>query len=674
MDGTPDRRAADGPLPVARLFRHYTVALTAVALALAVVLLPSAEALPQSASFWLLAAFVLAGELLPITVPRGHAYDRVAVSTAFGFAILLTFGLAPAVAVYVVASAIADSVQRIHPWKILFNSVQYALALCAAAGVLELVATAQPAVSGHLPEILLAALAFFVVNELLVGVGAALLTGARLPGYLFEDLGFQALTTGFLLALAPVVAVVATTDVSLVPLAFVPMIAIYLGGKETRRNRYQATHDVLTHLPNRLLLEQRMAEAISAGRQSGGMVSLLVIDLDNFKAVNDTLGHRWGDRLLEAVGQRLEGGLRDGDTLARLGGDEFAVVVPGPESEAVAVAERILTELDRPFDVDDMSLEVGASVGIATSAANEAVESDLLQHADAALYEAKEGARGWCVSAGAPAAEARDHLLLAGQLRRGIARQELVLHYQPKVALSGPGGYAVEALVRWQHPTLGLISPGGFLPLAEQTGVLKPLTLSVLTAALEQCRRWHDDGMDVRVSVNLSTRSLQDRDLAPTIESLLQEYQLPASALQFEITESRMIADIARARRLIEDLRAIGLTFAIDDFGTGYSSLKQLQQLPVDEIKVDRSFVMNMERDPSDVVLVRSTVELGRSLSLRVTAEGVENEQTLQRLIAMGCDYAQGFHLGRPCAADECTLLLRRLGGTVVSQTAVAPA
>jgi EAL domain-containing protein (putative c-di-GMP-specific phosphodiesterase class I) len=281
-----------------------------------------------------------------------------------------------------------------------------------------------------------------------------------------------------------------------------------------------------------------------------------------------------------------------------------------------------------------------------------------MRHADVAMYCAKGSDAGFATYAEEDDDYSIDRLALAAQLRRGIERGELVVHYQPKVPLQGGATLALEALVRWNHPQLGCIGPDGFIPLAEQTGIIKPLTEWVMEASLEQCRRWRRAGLEVTVSVNVSTRSLLDHDLPVAIGTMLARLDLHASALQLEITESRIVADLPRARAALDELRAMGVVIAIDDFGTGYSSLSQLQQLPVDEIKIDRSFVTRMETDRQDAVLVHSIIDLGRNLGLRVTAEGVETENVKQVLAELGCDYAQGFHVGRPVIADECTRYL----------------
>jgi EAL domain-containing protein (putative c-di-GMP-specific phosphodiesterase class I) len=342
-----------------------------------------------------------------------------------------------------------------------------------------------------------------------------------------------------------------------------------------------------------------------------------------------------------------------------MGGDELAVVLPGFTLErGHDLARLMLTELEAPFDIDSFSLDISASIGLAGCSPMTECANTLLKCADLALYRAKAARTGIELYSESLDEGNFDRLDLAVKLRRGIEHGDLVLHYQPKVALRG-GGHCVEALVRWRHPQLGLIQPQGFIPLAEQTNLIKPLTSWVLEAALEQCREWRDGGLDVRMAINVSTRSLLDRQLLQEIDAALDRWDLPPSALQLEITETKIIADFSRARELLQAMRRMGIRVAIDDFGTGYSSLAQLQQLPADEIKIDKRFVLNMEYDENDAAIVRSTIGLGRNLSLDITAEGVESPEVCDRLERLGCDYVQGYHLGRPVPAAACEREIR---------------
>jgi diguanylate cyclase (GGDEF)-like protein len=607
-----------------------------------------------------LSVFALAGELLPIPVPRRRGLARVTISAAFAFAILLRFGPGPAALVYVASSVIADTAARVSPLKILFNAAQYLLAIVAAAGVLTLSHSLPmgPITGAELPIVLAAAAVFFATNHLLACVAGALLARVPIAGYLREDLAFQAWTAGCVLAFAPALVASADASVALVPVCFVPMLAVYFGGRQAALSSHRAHHDALTGLPNRSALTETLQAALATAEREHRPLTAMLLDLDDFKSINDTLGHELGDLTIQRVARRLRQVVGEATVLARIGGDEFALLVDGGQAEAEILAERLLAALDQPLEVDSVALHICASVGIACFPQHGRTAPELIRHADVAMYCAKDSDASFHTYAEEDDEYSIDRLALAAQLRRGIDRGELVVHYQPKVPLQGGATLAAEALVRWNHPQLGCIGPDGFIPLAEQTGIIKPLTERVLESALEQCRQWRRDGLEVTVSVNVSTRSLLDHDLLTIIGALLARLDLHASALQLEITESRIVADLPRARAALEKLRAMGVMIAIDDFGTGYSSLSQLQQLPVDEIKIDRSFVTRMETDRQDAVLVHSIIDLGRNLGLRVTAEGVETENVKDVLAELGCDYAQGYHVGRPVVAQECTQYL----------------
>lgn len=651
------KACAGGPAPIATLFVVLAAATAAGAIAI-LALVPWARAwrVDRPSLFWILAALVLVGELMPIPVPHRRGLAKVTISTTFAFATLLRFGVAPATTVYVASLVIADGTARIRPVKIVFNAAQYVLAMLAAAGVLE-VAHAHlmsSASSRDLPVVLAAALAFFVSNHAFACTGAALLAELPVGRYLVDDLPFQGWTAGCLLAFAPVVLAAGDDSVALVAVAFLPVLAIFWGGRQAALSSHRAYHDALTELPNRLLLGEQMESLLEQAEREGRSASVMLLDLNDFKAINDTLGHEFGDLVLAQVAQRLHTATGERGLLARLGGDEFAVILDDGQAGAEELARRILAALDRPLEINSMSLHVAASIGIACFPAHGRSGPELLRRADVALYCAKASDTAFEAYEEEHDEYSIDRLALAAQLRRGIDRGELIVHYQPKVPLAGGPTRAAEALVRWEHPQLGRIGPDGFIPLAEQTGIIKPLTEHVLDRALVQCASWRREGLAITVSVNVSTRSLLDYDLPAMIRTALKDTGLAADALQLEITESRIVADLGRARATLEELRAMGVMIAIDDFGTGFSSLSQLQQLPIDEIKIDRSFVTRMQTDRNDAVLVRSIVDLGRNLGLRVTAEGVETEQVCLTLRDLGCDYAQGFHVGAPAAAAEC--------------------
>jgi diguanylate cyclase (GGDEF)-like protein/PAS domain S-box-containing protein len=417
----------------------------------------------------------------------------------------------------------------------------------------------------------------------------------------------------------------------------------------------QAFTDQLTGLPNRALLHDRAQQALRLAGRQGLTAALLLLDLDRFKEVNDTLGHHHGDLLLQQVAERLHGSLRGSDTVARLGGDEFAVLLPQITSvqEATVVAEKLSAAIEAPFIVDGLTLDVDASIGVAVYPDHATDANELLQRANVAMYAAKATHDGYTVYHPSLDQHHPRRLGLLGQLRRALAAGELVVHYQPKADVHSGRILGVEALVRWQHPEHGLLGPGEFVPLAETTGLIRPLTSYVLDAALRQCRAWLDAGRTLSVAVNLSTRCLLDLTLPDQIAQLLEDTAVAPERLLLEITESAIMTDPTRALEILNRLHALGVQLAIDDFGTGYSSMAYLKSLPVDELKVDRSFVKHLRDNQNDAVIVRSTVDLGHNLGLRVVAEGVEDQATLRELATLGCDSVQGYYLARPMPAAE---------------------
>ncbi|MBW3668238.1 MAG: bifunctional diguanylate cyclase/phosphodiesterase, partial [Actinobacteria bacterium] len=369
-----------------------------------------------------------------------------------------------------------------------------------------------------------------------------------------------------------------------------------------------------------------------------------------FKEVNDTLGHESGDRLLVQISRRLTDLLGDDAVVARLGGDEFAILLPavGSPTAAAAVAEELLVALERPFAVGDLNLEVGASIGVALAPVHGTDAATLLQRADVAMYSAKESRSGFEVYDADRDEYSPRRLMLAAELRHAIERGQLAIHYQPKADLRTNGITGVEALLRWHHPDYGFVPPDEFIPLAEHTGLIRALTRWVLAASIAQCGQWQRRGLHLNVAVNLSVRALLDVGLPDEVDALLKSAGVAASSLTLEITESSIMADPVRSIGVLNSLSELGTLLSIDDFGTGYSSLSYLKKLPVGEVKVDRSFVMNMSADQDDAVIVRSTIDLARNLGLRVVAEGVEDRPTWDQLTALGCDAAQGYYLGRP--------------------------
>jgi diguanylate cyclase (GGDEF)-like protein len=614
----------------------------------------------------LFAGCALVGELFPLKVVTRGVEGEVSTSTTFAFATLLAAGPACAVIALVGACFVADGLRRKPPKKLLFNAAQYAITLTAAALVLQAL-TGVPRTGGEfhfapadLPGILVAATVFFLVNSALVATVIALVQGVRIGPYLVQDSMFQVSTGGLMLGLSPMVALAADFAVPSVALLLLPLLAVHRGGREAIAKEHQALHDALTGLPNRTLFRDRVEQATHTTHRHRETAAVMLIDLDHFKEINDTLGHHAGDRLLQEVSQRLRASLADDDTFARLGGDEFGVLLPriARPGDAAVVAQRLLSQLREPFLIDGLTLEVDGSIGIACTPAHGVAVEQLIQRADIAMYAAKEGGRGYVLFEPQLDRYSPRRLSLAGSLRSAIADGEIVLFFQPKAELHGGRIVGVEALARWNHPRLGLIGPSEFVPIAEQTGLIGPLTSHVLGAALRQVREWRDEGEELSVAVNLSARSFLDAQLAVEIPRLLERWDVDASLLELEITESMLMLDPGRAKATLDRLSGIGLRISVDDFGTGYSSLANLKRLPVDGIKIDKSFVIDMPHDASDAAIVRSTIELAHNLGLRVVAEGVESHEAWQRLVDMGCDLAQGFHVSRPLPADAMGRLL----------------
>jgi diguanylate cyclase (GGDEF)-like protein len=418
-----------------------------------------------------------------------------------------------------------------------------------------------------------------------------------------------------------------------------------------------AATDELTGLPNRRALyaegQRRLLES------QGPRHALLMLDLDKFKEVNDSLGHRAGDRLLVSVSSRLREHLRDDDMLARLGGDEFAILLDDAGQDAAAeVAKALCAALDEPFALDDVAVHTGVSIGVALFPDDGADLSTLLRKADVAMYKAKTSSKGHHVYCSADDADDIARLQTMEQLRTALSCDQLVLHYQPKIDLNTGEVHSVEALVRWDHPTRGLLYPDDFLPLVEESGLMPALSRVVLTKALDQVALWRANGRQLAVAVNLSASSLVDTDLPKQVASMLAAREVTPRALQLEITKEFLMADRDRARTILTRLRSSGVQISVDDFGTGFSSLTYLRDLPIDELKIDRSFISPAAPDDRTTALVTSTIALAHNLGLRMVAEGVETDVDYTELTRLGCDQAQGYFMSRPVPAAELDLWL----------------
>ena len=618
------------------------------------------------------------GELRPVTLRPGRYWANgagsITTSTAFAFATLLVAGAAPAAAFLCLGCVIADVSQKRGLWKAGYNVGQYSLSIAASAAVITTMTGSHVLLDGgrvvgaDVVPLILATVVFFAVNSLLVGVAVSLAQQLPVVRGVIDELESALHTDLLLLGMAPVVAIVATTNLALLPFLLLPVVAVYRSARASLEKEHQAVHDALTGLPNRTLFRDVAGAALESDPKA--MAAVLLIDLDRFKEINDTLGHHFGDLLLCEVGPRLRQSVRDGDLVARLGGDEFAIFLRDVASvdEVLDVAARARAALNDPFLIEDLWLHVEGSLGIAIVPDHGTDVDALLQRADVAMYVAKEAHTGSCLYTPDQDPNSRRRLTLLSDLRLAIERGDLVLHYQPKADLRTRTIGDVEALVRWVHPDLGLIPPNDFIPLAERSGLIAPLTEYVLDEAVRTAASWRARGLHIRVSVNLSVRSLMDLGLPARVADCLAAAELPARYLELEITESTVMADPVRALQVLQPLADMGIRLSIDDFGTGYSSLAYLRQLPIAELKIDRSFIAAMNTSDNDAVIVRSTIEMARNLGLEVVAEGVETPDIELALDRLGCDFIQGYLLSRPLPADE---LVPRLA--VLSSTWCAP-
>jgi diguanylate cyclase (GGDEF)-like protein/PAS domain S-box-containing protein len=429
--------------------------------------------------------------------------------------------------------------------------------------------------------------------------------------------------------------------------------------QQADEHRHRALHDDLTGLPNRRSLYDRLAAKMAGAKADDGF-SLLLVDLDRFKEVNDVLGHQSGDDLLCQVAARFAREVRSEDLLARLGGDEFAVLAGGKRgAEAgLELARRLSGALCQEFILSGVPVHVEASIGIARYPVDGRDATSLLRCADSAMYAAKDLSTELELFDNNRDHHSPTRLKRLGELRQALDRDELLLHYQPKLSLENRTIPGVEALVRWMHPEHGLLAPGEFVPLAEQTGLIKPLTTFVLRRALEQVSVWQGAGHDLSIAVNVSERSLLDPDFPDEVARLLSDAGIASARLELEITEGTIMADPVRAAAVLRRLDTLGVLLSLDDFGTGYSSLSRLRELPISEIKIDRSFAARIETDERDMAIMRSTIELGHNLGCSVVAEGLETAEALDRVTSLGCDTGQGFHIARPLDAEAITAWL----------------
>ena len=645
----------------------YMTAVTAAGCAVvALALVSLAPRLPTLLSQPLLpaiAALSVIGELRPIVTPGKSPPDSGDASLTFCFAALLYWGFPVAALVRLVTSLVTAVIGRRAVFRTAFNAAQYTLSLGAAwlvllaAGIHPQPLAPWEPTGRELDAVGLAAVAYFVVNFMLVSVAVAVHSRAPVPATLRRELPYQAFVSLVLLSAAPLVVVVMSRSVLLVFLFLLPLTAIYASAAVSLKREHQAHHDELTGLPNRALLFAKTSEALAEAARTGGRVGFLLLDLDRFKVVNDTLGHPVGDQVLKVIAHRLARSVRPGDLVARLGGDEFAVLLPAakPGSTAREVASRLRTALAEAIAVEGMTFQLETSVGIAFYPEDAPGVELLVQRADVAMYLAKERRTGVEAYSSGADRQSAARLSLLGDLRRGLDRGELEVHYQPKVFLPEGGTCGMEALIRWRHPQRGLVLPGEFVPAAEQSPLMRELTAFVLETALAQAAQWRRDGLPVPVCLNLAARDLLDSGLVELVRGGLARYGLAPRDLMLEISEGALAGEPAHAVAAVDALAELGVPISLDDFGTASSSLVRLKHLPVSEVKVDASFITRLFDAADNELIVRSLVALVRALGIRSVAEGVETTEVAAALAEMGCDAAQGWCFSRPLAPAAAT-------------------
>ncbi|MEU9981146.1 bifunctional diguanylate cyclase/phosphodiesterase [Streptomyces sp. NPDC050856] len=655
---------------IASRLRATVVVLAGVVLAAGFLraLLENHALFPGGTEGWSLAVLtgIIVGHL--VALGRDRWWGGTGSGAALTLAVLLLYGWVPAGLVSLAVVVLVGAARR-HRWRqgLLHGAADIlgiggaALVLAAFGEVPSVERPWQPLEWGieAVPEVALAAAAYLVVTRLLLWYTLAP-QGGRLPTAARTALLRQGLVAVALLGIAPLVCVVAVALPVLLPLFAVPLIALDSTLWIARARAEEQLRDPLTGLPNRQWLLERTWAALEDAEGEGVRAALVLIDLDRFRSVNDTLGHLAGDRLLLQIADRLRLALPRGAEAARLGGDEFAVLLPTADSTTSAqrVARQLAADLSSPLDLDGLTLVLEASAGVAVFPDHALDAEGLLQRADVAMYQAKRDRTGVEVYESKRDSNTPDRLGLLGDLRRALDAGDVEVHYQPKVGFDGHVA-GLEALVRWVHPERGRVPPDEFIAIAESSGLMPHLTEYVLETALAQVARWRAQGLKVPVAVNVSPRDVHSPGFAGAVAARLARHGVPPGALQLEITEHVLLEDPQRAADTLAGLTAHGVKMSLDDFGTGYSSLVHLRRLPVSELKIDRSFVARLAVDNEDAEIVRCTVDLAHSLGLLVVAEGVEDDETWERLRDLGCDAVQGWLVAAAMPPSETTAWLR---------------
>lgn len=655
------------------LYVHSVIAVGFISAA--IVLAQPGQWLQEAPSQWqvlgIMTIALVVGELRPIPISRGgDNTDYITISTTFAVALVILGPVGVAIIAQCLAVVLDYVPNRSRPRNLLFNVSQYALTVIAARGVYSLVSGVpfagpyevyQPSDVRCLVAGFLAGLTFLAVNHALISTVVALQRGLAVWGVIVADIKFQSLTSAVLVSMGPMAALVVETQWLMLPLLGAPLIAVYRSAELAVDRERQAKHDSLTGLANRELFRERSIPALHQAQRTGQKLAIMMIDLDHFKNINDTLGHQVGDELIIEVARRIDEAKPVGATVARLGGDEFAVLLPDVPDQSVAedVATYLLSVLSKSFAAGGVRLAVQGSIGISIAPDHGDDVHTLMKCADIALYEAKrERARYFAYRPEDDVVNTPQRLSLVAELLSAVDEGQLFLEYQPKLDLASGRIVGVEALVRWNHPTRGIMRPDDFIPLAESTGLISPITWFVVDRSLRQVREWNARGIDMSMAINLSVRHLTDMSLPDRIAIALSRWNVAPDRLVIEVTESSVMTDPKRSIGVIQHLRRIGVSVAVDDYGTGQTSLAYLRRLDIDELKIDRSFVMKLDKGSSDAIIVRSTIELGHNLGLRIVAEGIEDAETLAWLTDLGCDIGQGYFIGRPMSAEAVGVLI----------------
>ncbi len=663
---------------------------TATFVAAVLVTAPSVPEFPGSvalrdAEFWFIGALALIVDSWPFASKARARAATVNSSIVFTFALLLGWGLAAAVTVQALALVVSSIRLRHAPWRAVFNIGQYTLSFAAAELVLMVTGAARLSEDAPLSQpgmlavlaIFASAIAWFVVNSVLVTTAVLLRFGGNWTSILTEMVRRDGLWTLSLLALGPLVIAAGNVNALLVPLMLVPLFTVTELAVFTAEQGRKSRRDELTGLPNRkALFAQMRQEARTYSERSTWLrtarqratddrrMALLLLDIDQFRRVNDALGHAVGDRLLGAVAARLRQAIGADGMVARLGGDEFAVLAPrlADQDAAGVLAIRVADALAEPVTLDTLPLDVTAAIGVAIYPDHGTDSTTLLRHAEVAMYDAKDHSSTFAIYTAEAEHHTPEKLELLADLRRALdtGSDEVQLFYQPQVDLASGAVVGTEALLRWNHPERGFVSPEVLIKVAEHTAVMRLITAWVLEDSVGQLAKWKAQGLTLRTSINVSARDLHRPDFVDDLANLLADRGVSANQIQLEITEGALMADPRRVLVTLHRLDKLGVALSLDDFGTGYSSLQHLRRLPLAEVKIDRSFVLGMTTDSDDAAVVRSIIDLASALGLRVVAEGVEDEDTRRLLVSSGCEVGQGWHFARPMPADAFETWLGR--------------